>query len=62
MYEENDNNIKDLPKDEEKLVELKVLIAEINVSLAKMEAEVNRVYDFLIIMEDYCYEYDFGEI
>ncbi len=39
------------------LVKLKNIIAENDVTLAKMGTEVNAVHEFLMIMEDYCYSF-----
>ena len=41
------NKILTVPEDEEGLVELKNEIAENNVNLAKMNTEVESVYDFM---------------
>lgn len=45
------------PKDEQELVDLKRYLAENDVNLAKMKKEVDCVYDYLLMFEDYAYQY-----
>lgn len=47
-----------MPSNEEKLVNLKSTIAENQVTLAKLRSEVNSVYEFILVMEDYCHKFD----
>lgn len=54
--------IEELPRDEEKLVELKTIIQENDVNLSKMGKEVQNIYEFLLIMEDFCFNFSQDEI
>ena len=42
------------PKSEDELIELKKYIADHDKNLKQLEAEVQLVYEFLCILEDYC--------
>lgn len=43
------------PKNKDELLELKNVIAENEVNLKKLRLEVDHVYNFMLIMEDYSY-------
>ena len=57
-YDEQIGIISSQPVDENALVELRNTIAEIDVNLAKMATEVDQIYSFMLILEDYCYVFD----
>lgn len=58
QYNEMSDKIKMPIKDEQQLVELKNLIAENDVNLAKLNTEILSVYKFMNILEDYNYTYN----
>jgi len=53
LYLEQINTIKNPPDNEMNLIHLKNTIAENKITLAKLGNEVDKVYDFLLILEDY---------
>ena len=46
------------PKNEQELVELKTYLAENDINLAKMKNEVDCVYEYLEMFEQYSYDYN----
>ena len=49
--------ISQTPKSEEELIELKQYIADHDKNLKILDSEVNYVYEFLQILEEYCFEF-----
>lgn len=51
------DELKKDPENEQELVNLKKFISEHEVNLSKLEKKVNRVNEFLNILDDNCYKY-----
>lgn len=54
-YDKMDKILREVPKDEKELVELQNKIKENDADLARLSAEVDAVYQFMLIMEKYCH-------
>lgn len=61
-YLELIKNIQVQPQNEKQLVELQNIIAENDVNLAKMNTEVNGVYQFILILEKYHYPLEYSNM